>query len=231
MNDPGPIPVFLNRTKLVGTYTMLSCYASICPYQAYRRYVVKDIKFVPTAASEWGNEVHTAFEHRVAGGKPLPVTMAQWEPFAAPFDGRDAKVEQKIGLTEQGRPCGYFETPLVRWRCKVDLAIVNGSIAYMIDWKTGNSKYEDPFELEIGAMHLHALHPSLTQITGQYAWLKENRIGQRHDLSDTGKTWAKANDLLAKMEAAKLSGDWPKRESPLCGYCDVRDCEFNKKAA
>ena len=178
----------------------------------------------------WGNKVHTAFEQRIAWGKPLPLDMAQWEPFATPLDGRSVKVEQKLGLTAEGKPCGFFDQS-VRFRVKIDAALVNGANAYMVDWKTGSSKYEDPFELEIGAMHLHALHPTLTKIVGQYAWLKENRLGQPHDLSETNRTWDKVNKLLVRMEAAKKSGDWPKRESPLCAWCDVLSCEYNKRPA
>ena len=231
MTDPGPIPPFLDRRPLVGTYTMLSCFENICQYQAYRRYVVRDIKFVPTPASEYGNEVHTAFEHRIGGGKPLPEKMQQWEPLAQPFDGRGAQVELKIGLTKDGVPCGYFDNNVVRWRVKVDTLVLNPdkTFAYLCDWKTGNSKYEDPFELAIGAMHVHALYPSLQKIAGQYAWLRDNRLGQSHDLTDTNATWQKASAILGKMEAAKASGEWPKRQSPLCAHCDVLDCENNKR--
>lgn len=225
MNEP--IPNFL-MAKLVGTYTNMHCFDDICPHQAYHRYVAKTIPYKETPEMKWGNDVHKAFELRVGGQKPLPLNMAQWEPFAAPFDGRKVAVEQKLGLTDEGKPCGFFDNN-VRFRVKVDLALVNGSQAYLIDWKTGGSKYEDPFELEIGAMHLHALHPTLTAIVGQYAWLKENRLGQLHNLSETNKTWEKANKILGKMEAAKKSGEWPKREGPLCGFCDVLDCNFNRK--
>ncbi len=226
MNDPGTIPAFLDRRPLVGSYTNMHCFEDICAYQAYRRYVLKDIVFVPTKESEFGNAVHTAFELRVGGGKPLPLEMADWERFAAPFDGRGAKVEQKLGLTVEGKACGFFDNN-VRFRVKVDLAIVNGGTCYMADWKSGSSKYEDPFELAIGAMHLHALHPSLTKIVGNYVWLKENRVGQLYNLSETNKTWEKANRILSKMETAKTSGDWPKRKSGLCGWCPVLDCEHN----
>lgn len=228
MNAVPDIPAFLDRRSLIGTFTMLNCYASICEFQAYRRYVAKDIKFVPTVASEFGNKVHEAFQYRISGGKPLPPDMQQWESLAAPFDGRGARTELQMGLTAEGRATGFFDRD-VKYRVKVDCVILADTFGYMIDWKTGSSRFEDAYELEIGAMHLKAKYPQLTRVIGQYAWLKENRLGQPHDLSNFSATWQKTSGLLARMERAREQNDWPKRQGPLCAHCDVRDCEFNKK--
>ena len=77
------------RRKIVYTYTMLSTYKN-CGHQMFRRYVKKDIPYKETPEMKWGKDVHTAFEHRVGSGKPLPTAMQQWEQFAAPYDGRIA---------------------------------------------------------------------------------------------------------------------------------------------
>src|SRR5438552_3436091 len=116
MADPGPMPSFLVR--LIYSYTFLNVYDKICPYQAYRRYIVKDIKFVDSPAAQWGNTVHNAFELRVGGHKPLPVDMLQWEPFAVPFDGKNVQCELKLGLTETGHPVDFWAKN-VRIRTKI----------------------------------------------------------------------------------------------------------------
>ena len=231
MTDDLAIPGFLDRTKnkpLVGTFTMMNCYENICAHQAYHRYIAKSTPYVETPAMKQGNEGHAAFEHRVGGGKPLPVDFQKWEPFAAAFDGYSAQVEQKLGLTAEGQPCGFFDGN-VRFRVKIDVSLVSGETAHITDWKFGSSKFEDPLELAIGAMHLHAKHPQLKKISGHYIWLKEDRVGQTHDLSDTLATWTRANKILQSMEDARLSGEWPKKPSGLCSWCDVKSCEHRRE--
>lgn len=227
MSDAGPIPAILDRTKakpFVGSYTALNGFKNVCEHQMFRRYIKKDQPFTASPEMQWGDEVHTAFEHRVGGGKPLPVSMQQWESFATPFDGRGAITEQKLGVTAQGQSCGFFDAN-VWFRGKIDLTLIDGTTAYLPDWKSGSSKYENPFELETNAVLLHAKHPQLTRIVGSYIWLKEHRISQLYDLSDTRKTWAELCRLMDLIGQASLTGEWRKMKSGLCGWCSVSDCE------
>jgi hypothetical protein len=220
----------MRNKKLVLTYTNLNTYDTICPYQMYRRYIVRDIPYVASAAMAWGNEVHSAFEYRIGGKKPLPDNMRQWEPFALAFDGLPAKVELQLGMTLDGRPTEYMGND-VELRGKVDCVVMQNSAAYFIDWKSGSSKYESPFELEIGALLLQAHFPVVKTIMGNYAWLQENRLSVSYNLSDTAATLRKVNDLAGKIKADQANKSFQKKKGPLCGFCDVKDCEFNRKAA
>jgi len=217
------IPPFLDRRPFVGTYSILSAYKN-CEHQMFRRYIKKDQPFVETPEMKWGNEIHSAFEYRVGGGKPLPQSMEQWETFAKPFDGAGAVVEQKLGINANGYAVGFWDGS-VWFRGKADLAIVKGETAYINDWKSGKSTYEDPFELETNAVLLHAKHPQLKKIVGSYTWLKENRISPLYDLSDTAKTWQTICRLMGEILEKRKSGEFVKTKSGLCGYCSVNDCE------
>ena len=190
----------------------------------FRRYIAKDQKYVETPEMKWGNDVHSAFEYRVSGGKPLPQTMEQWESFAKPFDGKAAAVEQKLGISAKGHSVGFWDGS-VWFRGKADLAIVKDDTAYINDWKSGSSKYEDPFELATNAVLIHAKHPHLKKIMGSYTWLKENRVSQIYDLSDTRATWGEICRLMAEILEKKKTGEFEKKQSGLCGYCSVDDCE------
>lgn len=187
----------------------------------YRRYIKKDQPYVESKEMAWGNEVHSAFEHRVGARKPLPEKMRQWECFASPFDGLNPMVEQKLGITRGGKPTGFWDKD-VFFRVKVDLSVQNARSLYLADWKTGGSKYEDPFELEIGALLLKAKYPSIEKARGSYVWLKENRMGQLFDLADFNSTWARICNLMEEIEGKQ---DFEKRKSGLCGFCSVKDCE------
>lgn len=223
MNASLDIPGFLDRRPLVGTFSILSAYKN-CPHQMSRRYIVKDQPYVETPEMKWGNEVHSAFEYRVGSQKPLPENMLQWEQFAKPFDGLMPLVEQKLGINAEGRSVGFWDGS-VWFRGKNDVTIVRGDTAYLADFKTGKSTYEDPFELETNAVLLHAKNPQLKQITGSYIWLKENRTSQMYDLSNTRKTWAEICRLMGEILERKKTGQFEKTKSGLCGYCSVEDCE------
>src|SRR5258705_6076365 len=209
-----PIPAFLDKRPLIGTFTILSSFMN-CEHAMYRRYIKKDQPYVETKEIKWGNDVHTAFERRCGRGLSLPETMRSWEPFAVPFDGRIPTVEQKLGITREGRPTGFYERD-VWFRVKVDLTVISGNTAYLLDWKSGGSKFEDPFELEIGAMLLKAKRPQLEKIVGSYAWLKENRLSTLYDLSDFQATWTRVCSLMRRIEDKQHEGgEWVKRKSGL----------------
>lgn len=223
MSTDTTIPPFLDRRPFVGTYTILSSYKN-CGHQMFRRYVAKDQPYVETPEMKFGNEVHSAFEYRVGSQKPLPETMKDWEKFAAPFDGLMPLVEQKLGINAEGRAVGFWDGS-VWFRGKADLAIIKGETAYINDWKTGKSSYEDPFELETNAVLIHAKNPHLKKIVGSYTWLKEGRVSQMYDLSDTRRTWTEMCRLMGEILERKKTGQFEKTKSGLCGYCSVEDCE------
>lgn len=209
---------------LVFTYTMLNTYESICPYQAAQRYVYKKIPFVETEAMARGNEVHAAMQKRVARGTPLPADMP-WESIAKALDGHGARCEQQIGVTIDGKATGYFDDD-VYLRCKLDLNIIRSTTAYLLDYKTGKVR-EDPFELEVQAAALHAKYPQLTAIYGQFAWLKENRLGRMHTLTNTRSTWQRIRQMGDSIVSDVKVGHFEQREGPLCGWCPCLDCEHN----
>jgi len=227
--DDGSIPPFLDRRPakpLIFTYTNLTAYKN-CGHAMYRRYIVKDQPYVETPAMKFGNDGHTAFEHRVGSRKPLPAEFQKWEAFAAALDGRDAIVEQKLAITRQGRPTGFWDSDC--WfRGKLDVVIRSSQKAYIRDWKFGSSKYEEPFELECGALLLKAKYPEITMVRGDYVYLKEARIGQSYDLSRFEDTWNEINRLVALIEGDRAVGEFEKKRSGLCGWCSVSDCENYK---
>jgi hypothetical protein len=221
------IPAFLDRrpkTKpLILSYTILNTYRNICPHQAYRRYIKKDLPYVETPQMAFGNKVHLALEHRVAGGKPLPQDMHQWEKFAAGFYQMKAKAEMKLGITKEGKPCDFFADDV--WlRGKLDVTVLNGASALLFDYKTGKVR-EDPFELEVQALLLAAKWPDLTAISGCFLWLSENRIGQKHDLSHTRDTWIYVNRIAEDLAEDIHNDDFEKRRGGLCDWCPCDDCE------
>jgi hypothetical protein len=209
---------------LIHSYTSLNCYASICPHQYHRRYIAKDIPFKETEAMRYGTEAHSALEYRVSGGKPLPDEMRHWEPLAEPFAKRNAQTELKLAVNYEYKPVDFWAKDAFL-RGKADVVLRNGTRAHISDWKTGRPR-EEPFELEVQALLLKALYPELELILGNYIWLKDCSVGKTHDLSDTSRTRNKVATIARAIEQDRT---FEKRPGPLCGWCDVLDCEHNRK--
>ena len=243
MTDPLDIPSYLRRDKdnrmpampavapvfqpLTMTFTIMNTY-DICPHQMMRRYIRKDLKFVETPEMRWGNQVHEAMEYRM-GGKPLPENMRHWEPIALAIAERKPRTEQQLAISHKGTPAEYWgkgeAAPF--FRGKNDITLINGTKAMLLDFKTGGSKYEKPFELETNAMLIHAHNPHLTEIVGSFVWLKEGRIGEAYPLTDTRSTFAAVHNKAEEIRDCMATNEWPKKKGPLCNWCNVFDCEHN----
>ena len=93
---------------LVASFSLFNTWA-ICPHQAYRRYIARDLPRQPeTPEQKWGNEVHRAMERRIREKAPLPENMLSFEPLVAPLDAYHVEPEKKLGVTAAGRPCDFF---------------------------------------------------------------------------------------------------------------------------
>lgn len=209
----------------VGTYTNLQAFRN-CEHAMYRRYILRDQPFVKTAAMAWGDTVHDAFVERLTATKrPLPETMRQWERFAVPFDKYDVLCEQKLAMSDRGTLADYWKDPWFRGKADAVVLHLPKQMAYIADWKTGGSKYEDPFELATNALLLKVKYPELKTVVGSYVWLKEDRVGRQYDVSDFKATFVEIRRLMTLVMEKRASGEWLKQKSGLCGWCSVEDCE------
>ncbi len=208
---------------LVGSYTLLNTY-DICPHQAYRRMVAKDIPFVETAEMSHGSKVHAGMEKRIKTGH---VIYPEYEPFVAAFIPYGPHAEVKMGIRSNGEPCDFFAGD-VWFRGKLDVVVTWEANAFIGDWKTGKVR-ENADELELFGVMLKARQPNLQKITGSYIWLKTGTIGQKYDLSDTAGKFRSLASRMDELHNAQKFDHWPKQEGPLCAWCSVLDCEFNRK--
>lgn len=224
--DHNTIPPFLDRRPFIGTFSNLDMFRSKCEHRFYRTYIKRDQTYVESPEMAWGNQVHDAFAERLAPPKrPLPDSMRHWEGFATPFDKYDVKCEQKLAMTDRAQLADYWKNPWFRGKADAVVLQLDKGMAFIADWKTGNSKYEDPFELATNALLLKIKYPELKKVLGSYVWLKENRMGQQYDVSDFKGTFLEIQRLMNLVLEKRASGDWLKQRSGLCGYCSVSDCE------
>jgi PD-(D/E)XK nuclease superfamily len=203
------------------SYTLLNTWA-ICPHQAARRFIIKDIPYETDAKRNTGYETHEAIANHIRGRFRLPENYRQYEPLVAPLVG--TKPECKLAITGQCQPISFFAKDA--WlRGVIDAHVIKEDKAIIFDWKTGK-EWEDPFELEIFGLLLKSHNIQLKKVTGYYVWLRDNKLGEEHDVSDFAGTWGKVIKFHDEIEA----GDFEKKTpGPLCKWCPVLDCSHNRK--
>ena len=205
-----------------------------CPKKYFHLKVAKDVKDEPGEAADYGTAVHEAAEHYVKNGTPIPAKFGYMKPIVeslAAIEG-EKHTELKLGVakTDTGfEPCGFFGKN-VWWRGIVDLVIINGEKAHMVDYKTGkNAKYADPKQLDVMAGALFVHYPELKTIKSALAYVVSNEfIPKVHDAKQRDKYLATFDNELDRLEHAELSGVWNAKTSPLCGWCPVTSCEHHR---
>lgn len=201
-----------------------------CPKKYFHLKVVKDVKDEPGEAADYGTAVHEAAEYFIKHGTPIPDKFDYMKPIVeslAAIEG-DKHTELKLGLrkTADGfEPCDFFDRD-VWYRGIVDLVIVNGKRAHMIDYKTGKSaKYADTKQLDLMAGALFVHFPDLMMIKSALAYVVSNEfIPKTHVRTEKRAYLGTFDGSLDRLEHAQLSGVWNPKSGPLCGWCPVTDC-------
>ena len=209
------------------SYTHLSAFKT-CPHRYYRQYVKKDLpRAEASEAMSRGIEAHKALEDRLEKNTPLPPGLQAVEPVVAVLAAMPRyRVEYFLGVKADGTSCAW-DAKDVWFRCKADFVAWTDDGAFFVDWKTGKV-WEDDFELGCQAMAHKAHHPGVPVHLGEFYWIRENRPGLRHTL-DPAATRRRVMEIDNRMRELNQRGEWPKTPGPLCGFCDVRDCEHRRE--
>lgn len=224
------------------SYTMLDQFAN-CPRQAYHRYILKE-KGPETEAQRKGNELDRAMEDRLTKGTPLPEEWQKYEGYAASLKAvPDVQLyaQLKLGIKRDFTPSDFFG-PDVWGRGVLDVALVkrrtssSANTAIITDWKTGKSNEGKPWsngglQLKIFALLLFCHFPGLDKITALNLWLRDMKPGNVYNFlrKDRAELWKEVLPKVMAVEKAFATGNWPEAPGPLCGYCDVTACKYNRK--
>jgi hypothetical protein len=210
------------------TFSQLEKYQT-CPKQFYHLRVIRDTEDPPTDATRWGEEVHTAFENRINEGTPLPVGMEQWEGFARKLISLQGTkyAEVELAVDNNFKPCDWNNA----WsRGIVDLLIIHGSSAVVLDYKTGKRKPSHQLSLYAGYVFAH--YPEVNKVTTIFAWLKDKKLDQETFTRDSvAEIWQAFLPTVRKLELAHEHNQWPARPSGLCrNWCNVLSCTHNGRS-
>lgn len=222
----------LIKPKVQWSYSTKSLFNQ-CPYKYYRLKVLKDVKDEGSEATLYGTEMHKAAEEYIRDGTPIPAKFDFIKPSMEIVSGwKGTKLcEYRMGLRQDLTPCDFFAKD-VWWRGVADLIVISedGSRARTVDYKSSKStKYADMEQLDLMAAAIFLHFPKIVTIKAALMFLVCDemvpKVPKEYTFMFSRATFDKQKPTIARIEAAMDSGVWNKRESPLCGWCPVKDCE------
>lgn len=221
-------------TNITWSYSSLKTFEQ-CPKKYYHLRILKDVKDEGSEATIYGQEVHKAAEEYIKNGVPIPKKFEFLKDICDAFSiiGGEKHCELKLGVkrTPTGyEPCGFFDQN-VWWRGVADLVIVNGTLAFSIDYKTNkNAKYADMKQLDAVAAALFTHFPQIEKIKSALAFVVSGELIHKEHYSNLRDSYfATFDEGLDRLAAAQESGVWNANTGPLCKFCPVSSCEHNRK--
>ena len=201
-----------------------------CPKQYYEVKIAKSVTKKVTEQMLYGTEVHKAVEDYVRDGTPLAKHYVHYKPVLdelLQIPGTRYP-EYQMALKLDRSACEFGDTQ--RWvRGIVDLLIVNGADAYIIDYKTGSNKYPDPKQLKLMALMTYSHFPGVVNIRAGLLFITRNSfVTEEYRRADIDKLWEGFRTDLTRLDVAHENNQWPEKPSGLCGWCPVVSCKFHK---
>jgi len=202
-----------------------------------RRYhevkVLKNYPFTETEATRYGNQVHESLELYVRDGKPIPQEHSQFKDVVDKLIAKPGRklAEFEMALTTDLKPTDWKAKDV--WvRGIADLLIVDDDnlTAWVVDYKTGNNKYPDREQLMLMSIMVFTYFPHIRKVNSALLFLVKNdmvRMQMMREQADA--VWWKYRERTARLEASFDNNVWNPNQTPLCGWCPVKTCEFNPK--
>lgn len=204
-----------------------------CAKRYHEVKVLKRFPFTDTKHTIYGKDVHKAIEDYGRDGTPMPPEFMLFKPVVDALLAKPGRklFEHEMALTKDLRPCDFKDDN--RWvRGIADLLIVDDDnlTARVVDWKTGNDKYPDRDQLTLMSLMVFAHFPHIRSVSSALFFIvKGSMVKHKMAREDAEAAWWDYRERVAKLEAAHEFDVWNPSQSPLCGWCPVKDCTFNTK--
>lgn len=214
--------------KLAHSYSSIKLYEQ-CPLRYYRQRIVKDVVDQGGEASKHGERIHKFLEDRLKGSD-LPQEIANYEPLCKSVEnlaqGGELHIEKELVLTDELKPTGWWDANA--WlRSKLDVLVIRGDTAVVMDWKTGKRK-PDFFQMQLFAAQVFKHFPEVTKCKTSLVWLKTMQMDtEEYPRSKTNELWAEAMGRINRIYKSLEHDNWQAKPSGLCNYCPAKyNCDF-----
>ena len=154
------------------------------------------------------------------------------EPFTTVPQGATVLTEQKLALTRDFKPTGWFGKNV--WvRAVLDVVVLHRSKALVVDWKTGKRLDEDD-QLALCAGVLMAQQKDVDSVRTAFVWLQEEpgsgnlTTVREYTRDDLPKIWERFLNREERWQRAFANNEFPARPSGLCRkWCPVTQCSYH----
>jgi len=217
--------------QLQWSYSSLKDFAG-CPKRYHEIKILKNFEFVPTEAILVGQRIHSAIEHYIKDGTPLPKNYLHYKEYIDPILELPGEkmVEHKMALKFDRTACDFSDKN--RWvRGIADLIILNreNKIATVVDWKTGSERYPDVNQLKLMALMIFAHFPEVETVRSALVFVnKKHLVSEDYTRENSASLWEHFLPDLERLRLAHEKDEWVESPSALCAYCAVKTCKFNK---
>lgn len=201
-----------------------------CPRQYNEVKIHKRFTKKVTEQMNYGTVVHKALEDYVRDGTPLAKNYERYRVMVDPLLEIEGTrhPELKMALREDKTPCD-FDDPDYWVRGIVDFLVIDGDTAYIVDYKTGSARYPDLKQLKLMALMTFAHHHSVRKIKAGLLFVAHNMfIDENYSREQTDDLWEFFTPSLTRLRIAMDTDAWAANPSPLCGWCPVTTCQYNK---
>jgi hypothetical protein len=205
-----------------------------CPKKYYHLKIAKDVAQQETTATNYGKEVHKAAEDYISKGIPVNPKYKYMVPILESLENIDGdkycEMELGIGRRDGKYYSCEFDAEDYWWHGIVDLLIVNGDTAYMVDYKTNkNARFADLKQLDYMASAVFLKFPKVLEIKSALVFVVSGEFVQKIHTRAFYLAYLESAMLdLNRLEAATTSGVWNPVSGPLCKFCPVKDCAHNR---
>lgn len=218
--------------SIVWSFSSLKTFQQ-CPKKYYHTKIAKDVVEPDTQATLYGKSVHTAAEEYIRDGIPVPPQYAYMQQTLDTLNAieGDKHCEMKLGFTKDLKAC-EFHAPDVWWHGIADLVVINEKkkLAYSVDYKTSKSaRYADVKQLDLVATGIFAKFPQIERVKSALLFVVSKEfVKAEHHAAMVPKYVEKPAQDVARIEAALENGVWNPVQGPLCRFCSVKQCEYNR---
>ena len=215
--------------KLAHSYSAIKLFEN-CPYRYFRQRIVKDVEDEGGEASKYGERIHKMLEDRLKDEATLPEEAAGYEDLCQAVEAMSSNgellIEAELVLTENLEPTGWWE-PDAWLRSKLDVLVIDGDLAVVMDWKTGRRRV-DQFQMELFAAQVFKHYPDIKKVRTSLVWLKTQEMDTKtYSRKDANAIWADVMTRIKRIYDAYDNEVWPAKPSGLCRFCPARhDCDY-----